>query len=344
MSKRPSASPAAQSAAQASVQSAWQLSLPCTRPEAEALHAGEEALFAHWPTPPAILSTEPDPARPDDWRLDVIFDHKPSQQDIDLVLAQVPSANAAAATLAPVPDADWVTQSQAGLEPIAAGPFHVRHDAGETPARGALNFLIPASRAFGTGQHETTHGCLLMLAELRARGHRFGNIADVGTGTGLLAFAALALWPRAHMLASDIDPVSIDVTAQNAALNGVALGGGAGEALLVAAPGVDHPLIEGLAPYDLVIANILAGPLIELAPSLCAQIAQGGSLILAGLLETQTERVLAAYRAQGMRLAAHAPHGDWPTLHLRKRHRFGWRRPMRWRARDNGATEDFGTW
>jgi len=336
MSKRPFPSPAASQP--------WQLSLPCTRAEAEALDAGEEDIFAHWQMPPAILSSEPDPARPDDWRLDIIFDHKPGQIDIDRVLARVPSADPAALTLEPVPDTDWVTQSQAGLEPIAAGPFHVRHDVAEPPRAGAVDFLIPASRAFGTGQHETTRGCLLMLAGLHARGHRFSNIADIGTGTGLLAFAALALWPRARMLASDIDPVSIDVTAQNAGLNRVPLGSAPGEALLVAAPGVDHPLIAGLAPYDLVIANILAGPLIALAPSLCAQIAEGGSLILAGLLETQAERVLVAYRAQGMRLAERADHGDWPTLHLRKRRRFGWRRPLRWRAQDNGATEDFGSW
>ncbi len=98
----------------------------------------------------------------------------------------------------------------------------------------------------------------------------------------------------------------------------------------------DDPLIMGLAPYDLVIANILAGPLIELAPSLSAQLAEGGSLILAGLLESQADHVIAAYRAQGLRLAARADHGDWPTLHLRKRRRYGWRRRARWSEHDNG--------
>jgi len=311
--------------------------------QAEALEA-DESLFAAWASAPAIMSSEPDPARPDDWRLDVIFDHKPVQDELDLIFAQLPPASRKAATLEPVPDIDWVTQSQAGLDPIDAGPFHVRHEASERPKRGAIDLLIPASRAFGTGAHETTRGCLLMLTELKARGHRFGNIIDVGTGTGLLAFASLALWPRAHCLASDIDPVSIDVTEENAGMNGVAVGAGAGEVLLVAAPGVDHPLITGLAPYDLVIANILAGPLIELAPSLSAQLAEGGSLILAGLLESQADRVIAAYRAQGLRLAAHADHGEWPTLHLRKRRRFGWRRRVRWSGQDNGETEDYGSW
>jgi ribosomal protein L11 methyltransferase len=324
--------------------SAWQLSLPCTRAQAEALEADEIGLFALMPIPPAILSSEPDAARPDDWRIDVIFDHQPSQEEIDLILSGLPSETAKAATLEPVPDVDWVTQSQAGLDPITAGPFHVRHDKDEKPVPGAINFLIPASRAFGTGQHETTHGCLLMLSELHRSGHRFRNAADIGTGTGLLAFAAMALWPRARMVASDIDPISIDVTAENAALNDIALGHSRGEALLVAAPGVDHPLITGLAPYDLVIANILAGPLIELAPSLAAQVGEGGSLILAGLLESQADRVIAAYRAQGLRLASRRDNGDWPTLHLRKRRRFGWRRRLRWDQQQNGETDDFGSW
>ncbi len=318
--------------------------MPCTRAEAEALEDHDGSLFAHLPSPPAIMSSEPDASRPDDWRVDIIFDHEPAQAEIDLILAQIPSVDPSAASLAPVPDVDWVTQSQAGLDPIDAGPFHVRHDKTELPRPGAIDLLVPASRAFGTGAHETTRGCLLMLADLRRTGHRFGNIADIGTGTGLLAFAARALWPRAHLIASDIDPVSIDVTAENAAMNHVPVGAKAGELLLVAAPGVDHPLITGLAPYDLVIANILAGPLMDLAPSLAAQVVEGGSLILAGLLESQTDRVIAAYRAQGMRLAARVDHGDWPTLHLRKRRRHGWRRPARWSSKDNGETENYGSW
>jgi len=323
---------------------AWQLSLPCTRAAAEALEAHEGTLFAGYPSLPAIVSSEPDPSRPDDWRLDIIFDHLPAQDEIDLILGKLPGTPRSAVSLAPVPDVDWVTESQAGLDPISAGPFHVRHDPATRPQRGAINFLIPASRAFGTGAHDTTRGCLAMLAALKTNGHRFGNIADIGTGTGLLAFAAMALWPRAHLLASDIDPVSIEVTAENAGFNDVPLGHEAGQLALVAAPGVDDPLIQGLAPYDLLIANILAGPLIDLAPSLSAQIADGGSLILAGLLETQAERVIAAYRAQGMLLIGRMDNGDWPTLHLRKRRRYGWRRPLRWQGERNGATEDFGSW
>ena len=323
---------------------AWQMTLPCTRNRAEAVQEQGDDLFAAWPGAPAIIASETVPDDDESWQLDFIFECKPDAEQIDAILALLPGAAREAMILAPVPETDWVTQSQAGLEPLTAGPFHIRHDAAERPRAGFTNFLIPASRAFGTGQHETTRGCLLALADLKARGMRYGNIADIGTGTGLLAFAARALWPRAHVLASDIDPVSIEVSAENAALNGVPLGGGAGEVQLVAAPGVAHDLILGLAPYDLLIANILAGPLIELAPGLAAQLEEGGSLILAGLLTGQADRVIAAFGAQGMRLAGRIDNGEWPALHLRKRHRFGWRRSPRWRASDRGEAPGYGSW
>jgi len=320
------------------------MSLQCSRETAEQFQADAELSFADWEVPPAILASEPDESRPDDWRLDIIFEEKPSEETVSSILEALPVRRKPSFTLAALPDKDWVTESQAGLEPITAGPFHVRNDVREAQREGARNFLIPASRAFGTGQHETTHGCLLELARLHASGRRFGNIADIGTGTGLLAFAAHSLWPRARILASDIDPVAIEVSAENADLNSVPLGGGSGEVQLVVAAGGDHPLIQGLAPYDLVIANILAGPLIELAPSLSAQVAGGAWLILAGLLESQTERVLAAYRAQGMMAVHQIGDGEWPTLCLRKRRRFGWRRRARWHATQRGEAPGYGSW
>ena len=323
---------------------AWQMTLPCSRADGARMQDEADRLFADWPAPPAVIASEPDEARPDDWQLDIIFEAEPDTAAIEAILTLLPDDARAGMRLAPVPEEDWVTRSQEGMAPISAGPFHVRHDPAEPPRDGSINFIMPASRAFGTGQHETTRGCLETLDRLHATGHRFGNIADIGTGTGLLAFAARALWPRAHVLASDIDPVSIEVSAENAALNGVPLGVGAGEVQLVAAPGVAHDLILGLAPYDLLIANILAGPLIELAPGLAAQLEEGGSLILAGLLTGQADRVIAAFGAQGMRLAGRIDNGEWPALHLRKRHRFGWRRPARWKAGDVGAAPGFGSW
>jgi len=327
-----------------STATAWQMTVPCTRDCAEQVQEQADDLFSSWPAPPAIIASETEPDEPARWQLDIIFEGEPDDAQVEAILALLPKDARRGMTLAPVPETDWVTQSQAGLEPITAGPFHVRHDAGEPVRDGFTNFLIPASRAFGTGQHETTRGCLDMLARLATSGHRFGNIADIGTGTGLLAYAARALWPRAHILASDIDPVAVDVSAENAGRNDVPLGGRTGEVQLVAAPGVDHVLIQTIAPYDLVIANILAGPLIELAPGLAAQVAEGGSLILAGLLTEQADRVVTAYRRQGLRLAARIDNGDWPTLHLRKRRRFGWRRPSRWRAEDFGEAPGYGSW
>lgn len=331
------------SAAHASEPEAWQLSIPCSRTEALAIEAESDDMLGEWSGMPALSTREVDESSPDAWLLDAIFDHEPNADEIEAVLAFVPSADLSATKLERLPDTDWVTQSQSGLDPVAAGRFYIVHDAAAVVPAGHVVFNIPASRAFGTGQHETTRGCLLTLEQLALSGHRFGNIADIGTGTGLLAFAALSLWPRAHAIASDIDPVAITVTAENAERNDVALGEGPGRLLLRDAPGVDDPLITGLAPYDLIMANILAGPLIELAPGLCAQLAEGGSLILAGLLNEQADAVLAAYRKEGMRLAGRCDHGHWPTLHLRKRRRFGWRRRARWQAGHHGDAPGYGS-
>ncbi|MET0307975.1 MAG: 50S ribosomal protein L11 methyltransferase, partial [Sphingomonas sp.] len=171
----------------------------------------------------------------------------------------------------------------------------------------------------------------------------FANLLDLGTGTGLLAFAAMHLWPRAFATASDIDPRSVDTSADNADLNGVALGGRRGELMLAAAAGLEHPLLIGRAPYDLVIANILAGPLVELAPTVGMALAEGGTLILAGLLDSQAETVAQAYRRQGLRLAGRIDRGAWPTLRLVKRARYGAERATRL-SRGKGEAPGFGSW
>lgn len=293
--------------------------LPCTKAEAEAL-ASDLVALADLDPPPALMTSEPDPAQPDAWRLDAYFEGRPDAATIALIRDLVPSASAAEPVLEALADEDWVTLSQAGLEPIRAGRFfvHTAANADQVPA-GLIPFRIEAGRAFGTGQHETTTGCLMMLDRLRARGHRFTDIVDVGTGTGLLAFAARALWPTARIAASDIDPVAIEVTAENAAANGVPIGRGHGRIELVVAPGLDHARLVARAPYDLIVANILAGPLIELAPLLAAALTPGGTLVLAGLLDTQADAVARAYRRQGMRLADGIVRGDWPTLRMVRR-------------------------
>jgi ribosomal protein L11 methyltransferase len=322
----------------------WKLTLPCTRAEAEALDADITPLALMEP-PPSLVVREPDESSPESWELAAYFEGKPTAMSIALIQALVPSSADAKPLIERLPEQDWLTISQAGLEPVHAGRFYVHTSThAEAPPRGSVPFLIEASQAFGTGGHETTHGCLEMLDRMKTRGLRFREIADIGTGTGLLAFAARDLWPGATVTASDIDPMSIEVSIGNAAANGVPLGRGRGEVALFIASGTDHEMILTRAPYDLVIANILAGPLIELAPALSAILRDGGTLILAGLLARQTDEVAAAYRAQGLRLSERKDRGEWPCLRLTKRSRFGWQRPIRVTGRTSQPPGDFGSW
>lgn len=275
---------------------------------------------------PVLMTSEVDPDRPDSWRLDAYFDREPDAAALAALRRLAPSAATAALEVEALPGQDWVTLSQQGLEPVRAGRFFVHTPAvrGTAPA-GAVALEIAAGRAFGTGHHETTTGCLLALNRLKEAGISFANIVDVGTGTGLLVFAALRLWPAARAAASDIDPIAIEVSAENAAVNDVAVGRGAGEVELLVAAGLDHERLQARAPYDLVVANILAGPLVELAPAIAGSTAPGGRLVLAGLLAIQAEAVAAAYRRQGFTLAFAVERGDWPTLVMRKRRATGWR-------------------
>ncbi|MCG6120983.1 MAG: 50S ribosomal protein L11 methyltransferase, partial [Blastomonas sp.] len=217
-------------------------------------------------------------------------------------------------------DDDWVTMSQSGLEPIRAGRFCVHTP--EMPASaepGITNFCIPASLAFGTGHHNTTRGCLMMLDAMKQRGNIVRSHVDIGTGTGLLAFAAMHLWPRAYATASDIDPVCGPAVADNAEANHVALGQRPGQLAMFIAEGLEDADLQRRAPYDLVIANILAGPLIDLAADIAAVTSAQGQAVLSGLLGTQANAVARAYRLVGFRLAERLDLGDWTVLRLRKR-------------------------
>jgi len=293
-------------------QESWKLTLPCTRAEGETL-SGEIPELAGIEPPPVLMTSEPDPTRADDWQLDVYFEHEPDAALIALIRGLVPSAAGIEPAIERIEDQDWVTISQAWLEPIRAGRFHVytAAHADSVPAD-AIAFHIEAGRAFGTGHHETTTGCLMMLDQLATAGGNFTNIADIGTGTGLLAFAARALWPGARIIASDIDPISIEVTRINMAENAIP----ADTIALVAADGMDDPALRAAAPYDLIIANILAGPLIDLAPSFALAAAPGATIMLAGLLASQADDVLAAFAKHGFAEAQRVVRGEWPTLAL----------------------------
>lgn len=296
----------------------WKITAFAPRPVIEgALLAHEDA----WDWDPEIVISGSEIAedKPDDWQLEAWLPRKPGKADKAAILSLFGAA-APPLQIEQLPDIDWLTTSQTGLEPIRAGAFHV-HTPEHAPLHeaGVRDFCIPASQAFGTGQHATTAGCLTMLTHMKRQGLIVRNLADIGTGTGLLAFAALDLWPRALATASDIDHVCVQVVEDNAAANGVRSGAGAGALTMLVADGMDHPLLDVRGPYDLIIANILAGPLIGLAPDFARHLIPGGHLVLAGLLETQEAAVRRAARRAGLRLAKRLVRGDWSILWLRKR-------------------------
>ena len=209
-------------------------------------------------------------------------------------------------TVAPLPDQDWIRLSQEGLPPVRAGRFFVygAHDAGTVP-HGVLPMKIEAGLAFGTGHHETTALCLGVLSDL-AKKRTFRNVLDLGCGTGLLAIGAAMLWKR-PVLASDIDPVAVEVTRENSKANGTG-------ALVraVTADGLTSPVLSRGAPYDLLIANILAGPLTQLAPAIQKALAPGATLVLSGLLNNQEKLVTGFYT--NLRLVARRRMNAWSAL------------------------------
>jgi ribosomal protein L11 methyltransferase len=289
----------------------WRVTVACTRAQGEAIGAmGDLPDFGD--RPPVLVADEPDESRPDEWLIHAYLDHEPKAEELSALAA----LGAGEPRVEQLGEADWATMSQAGLQPIRAGRFYVHTPMYRGVPPGTIPFEIDAGLAFGTGQHATTAGCLAALDQLERDGARFTNVADIGTGTGLLAFAALALWPDAKCIAADIDPVAIDVARDNAAINREKLGHGPGELLLAVADGTDSPLVAARAPFDLIIANILAGPLIALAPDLARSLAPGGMVVLAGLLDTQAEAVARAYEVQSLSLSDPGS-GEWPVLVLR---------------------------
>ncbi len=281
----------------------WKVSLPCTRAEAEAIDAGTIEIDA------VLMTTETVEDDVEHWRLDAYMEQEPDAAMLAALKALVPSAVEVEPEVEALTAQDWVTLSQEGLEPIREGRFVVHTSAHPVDApAGGRAFLIDAGRAFGTGHHATTSGCLAMLDGLSDR--QFANIIDVGTGTGLLAFAGAHLWPDAKVMATDIDPAAVDVTRENAVANGI------GGVDLIVADGALSDAITAKAPYDLVIANILAGPLVSMAPELAAIAAPNATIVLAGLLETQRPQVVEAFEACGCTLEAIDRRGDWTILRL----------------------------
>lgn len=211
-----------------------------------------------------------------------------------------------------VPDQDWVRLSHEGLPPVRAGRFfvHGAHSGGNIPD-GAIALHIEAGLAFGTGHHESTALCLAALSGLAKR-RRICRALDLGCGTGVLAIAMAHLW-KADVTAADIDPVAVAVTRENVRRNH------AGPFVrAVVADGLGHPALADMAPFPLVVANILAGPLTRLAPAIAAALSPRGMLLLSGILRWQENLVLSFYRPQGIRLREVRRDGSWSALLLER--------------------------
>lgn len=289
----------------------FRVTVACSRAQAEAVAGCEDEIFPDSASAPVVVADEPDGSKPDEWLIHAYFEHSPTADEMQ----RLASLGSGSPRVEELGEADWVKMSQAGIQPIRAGRFYVHTPMYRSAPPGTIAFEIDASLAFGTGQHATTSGCLEALDHLEREGASFANIADIGTGTGLLAFAALALWPQSKCIATDIDGTAIDVARDNAAINRAKLGHGAGELLLAQADGMNSPLLSARAPFDLIIANILAGPLIDLAPDFARSLQAGGSIVLAGLLDKQADAVAAAYRALGLTIRDRGS-GEWPVLVL----------------------------
>jgi ribosomal protein L11 methyltransferase len=237
------------------------------------------------------------------WRVDAFPVTAEEADGFRRVLGGWPGLSVVVEALA---DADWLAMALSGLPPVRAGRFFVygQHDNGKVPPN-TVNLRIEAGAAFGTGHHGTTVGCLIELDRL-LKAHRFGRVLDVGAGTGVLAIAAARTGSRV-VRGTDIDGPSVRIAGENARLN-------AARVRFYAAGTLAGAAIQAAAPYDLVFANILARPLVGLAPSIAAVLAPGGRVILSGLLRSQQRRVRAAYLAQGLRFEHRLYRDAWVTL------------------------------
>ena len=244
------------------------------------------------------------------WEVGGYFEAKPDAASLALLAV---TFGAKPFVVSEVPETDWVAHVKRELPPVEAGRFFVygSHDAQQLP-EGRVGLLVDAAMAFGTGHHGTTLGCLRAFDRLLTDGEVFADVADVGCGTAVLAMAA-AKTTNAQVIASDIDPVAVDVAEANMAANDMA-----GAVKCVTAAGFDDPALAEAAPFDLVFANILKGPLIMLAPDMAKSAKSGGFAILSGLLNEQADEIIAVYARNGFNLVHRDEIVDWTTLTFSK--------------------------
>lgn len=246
------------------------------------------------------------------WEVGAYFTDAPDETGLALLTAAFGAKPFAVSEL---PEVDWVSKVRRELVPVEAGRFYVygSHDADKVPAD-CEPLLIEAAMAFGTGHHGTTLGCLKALDRLANEGFVGGNVVDIGCGTAVLAMGAARIWPN-PVIASDIDEVAVDVAEANVVANDLQ-----GKVTCFEAAGFGHPELASRAPFDLVFANILKAPLIELSPDMGHSIQPGGHAILSGILNEQADEVVAAYDAAGFDVHTREEIGEWTTLTLTRRH------------------------
>ncbi len=278
----------------------------------DAAHSFAGALENLCEPPPEALTLFEDDGR-GAWRIEAYFGELPDPHALSEFLANVTGLEPPRIAVSEVPDLNWVALSQAALPPVHAGRFtiHGSHDIALIP-QGPHAILIDAGEAFGTAHHATTYGSLAAIDRVTRR-RAFGTVLDLGCGSGVLAIAASRRLPDAIILATDMDATSVAVARANIKANTRP-----DRIKAFAATGLDHPRLRPPSRFDLVIANILAGPLIALAPSIRTAVAPGGVLILSGILNDQAPSVRASYVAQGFRMNRHDQIAGWSTLTLER--------------------------
>jgi ribosomal protein L11 methyltransferase len=263
------------------------------------------------PPPDALTLFE---APEEGWRIEAYFAELPDAEELRSTIATFTGLDVPHIEVAEVPALNWVAISQAALPPVRAGRFtvHGTHDRGRV-ARGPNAILIDAGEAFGTAHHATTYGCLAAIDRL-TRQRRFMRVLDLGCGSGILAIAVARVMPAAEIVATDMDPTSVEVARQNIAANTAP-----GRVATYVAAGLGHPRLRRRRPFDLVVANILADPLMRLARDIRRAVAPGGKLVLSGILIPQAPAVIAAFVDQGFALDRHDRVTGWSTLTLSRR-------------------------
>lgn len=289
-----------------SQQTIYNASLSLPRETAEKLASALTELL--WPPADAVGLFDNEDGT---WRVEVSFSERPDHRGLKTFLEQHGSKGHEI-SFGDVPPADWVSISQSNLHPVRAGRFlvHGSHDRAQAH-RNRWAIEIDAGQAFGTAHHGSTLGCLQAIDDLAKR-ESVGSVLDIGTGTGILAIAAARAWP-VRIIASDNDPIAVSVAEGNFRLNRLA-----GEITSVVSAGLAHAIIREAAPYDLIIANILARPLIDMANDIARAVRPGGMLVLSGITRKQAEGVAATYRAAGFTRLRRFTISDWVTLALRR--------------------------